>query len=85
MLMSVPVKDSLSFGNTPGSRIRFFRRYKGLSQEALAKLVFTTQATIARWEADEFRPNRQAQVLLADVLEVDRLTLIPPPPDGEAA
>lgn len=62
---------------TPGQRIKFFRDQKGMSQRALARAVYTTQPTIARWENDQFRPAKQAQALLADVLDVPRLVLFP--------
>lgn len=61
--------------DTPGKRIKFLRRSKDLTQESLARTVFTTQATVARWEADEFRPGRQAQVLLAEALGTTRIFL----------
>lgn len=60
---------------TPGSRIKFLRQSKHLTQESLARQLFTTQATIARWEGDKFVPNRQAQVLLAEALGTTRLFL----------
>jgi transcriptional regulator with XRE-family HTH domain len=72
----VAVKQSLPL-KTPGQRIKFFREYRGMSQRDLAKAVYTTQPTVARWENDEFKPTRQAQALLADVLELDRLVLFP--------
>lgn len=58
--------------DTPGSRIKFLRRSKGMTQETLARRVFTTQPTVARWEKDEFLPGRPAQALLADALDVNR-------------
>jgi transcriptional regulator with XRE-family HTH domain len=62
---------------TPGGRIRFLRRSKDMTQESLARAVFTTQPTIARWEKDEFLPSRQSQRLLADALGVSPAFLFP--------
>lgn len=61
--------------DTPGQRIRFLRRSRDLTQETLARQVFTTQPTVARWEKDEFLPGKQAQVLIAEALGTSRLFL----------
>lgn len=63
--------------DTPGSRIKFLRRAKSMTQETLARSVFTTQPTVARWESDEFLPSRASQALLADALGAERSFLFP--------
>jgi DNA-binding transcriptional regulator YiaG len=62
---------------TPGDRIKFLRQSKDMTQVSLARTVYTTQPTVARWESNEFVPNRQAQALLADALGCSRDFLFP--------
>lgn len=69
--------DELS---TPGKRLRFLRRSKGLTQETLGRKVHVTQAAVAQWERDARRPHPATQLLLADALDTNRSFLF-----GEAA
>lgn len=73
----MPVTDQATLTplDTPGQRIRFMRRSRELTQADLARLIFTTQPTVARWERDEFLPGKQSMVLLAQALGVSRLFL----------
>ena len=58
---------------TAGARIRFLRQAKDMTQESLARKVFTSQPTVARWEKDEFVPSQRAtRQLLADTLGCSR-------------
>jgi transcriptional regulator with XRE-family HTH domain len=41
-------------------RLKELRQSLGLTQEALAKALQTTQQTIARWETDKAEPNLSA-------------------------
>lgn len=55
--------------------MRFLRQSKNMTQLTLARIVLTTQPTVARWERDEFLPSRASQVLLAEALGTSRLFL----------
>ena len=57
---------------TPGKRLRFLRKSKGLTQETLARKVFVTQPAVAQWENDNWLPARPTQALIADVLDTSR-------------
>lgn len=54
--------------STPGARIKFLRLAKEMSQEALAKQVFTSQPAVSMWENDVWLPSPQSQRLLAEAL-----------------
>lgn len=53
---------------TTGARIRFLRKAKGLSQQALARAVFASQPAVSMWENDTWTPSPQSQRLLAEAL-----------------
>lgn len=63
---------TLSPLDTPGQRLKFLRKAREMTQQDLAKKVFTTQPTVARWEKDEFLPHIGSQILLAEALGVSR-------------
>ena len=55
--------------NTVGSRIRECRKALGLSQEALAELLYMKKNTISRYENDEHDIPSSNIVALAEALE----------------
>ena len=55
--------------NTVGSRIRECRKAMGLSQEALAELLYMKKNTICRYENDEHDIPSSNIVALAEALE----------------
>lgn len=54
--------------NTVGSRIRECRKAMGLSQEALAELLYVKKNTICRYEKDEHDTPSSSIVALAKAL-----------------
>ena len=50
--------------------LRQLRKEKGLSQDALGKLVDTKVTSISRWEVNKVLPNLEMAVKLADALGV---------------
>lgn len=60
---------------TPGARLKFLRKARGLTQKALASAVYTTQPAISQWEKDRWLPSKQTQVLLAEELNTTRAFL----------
>ncbi len=68
----MPDKDDL---RTPGERLRFMRRARGMTQEVLARTVYVTQPAVAQWEADKWLPTPPTQVLVAEALGTTRLFL----------
>lgn len=46
------------------------RKYKGLTQEALAEIVGVTRQAVAKWEAGETMPDLEKSRLLAEAFEV---------------
>ena len=54
--------------NTVGSRIRECRKVMGLSQEALAELLYVKKSTICRYEKDEHDIPSSSIVALAKAL-----------------
>lgn len=65
---------------TPGKRMRFLRKARGMSQQTLAAKVYTSQPAISQWEKDLWLPSKQSQVLLAEALNTSRAFLF-----GESA
>ena len=65
--------------------IQFFRREKGLTQEALAELVGVSRQTIAKWEAGESTPDLELAGRLAQALDasLDELINAPMPTVAE--
>lgn len=63
-----------------------WREAKGLTQEALAGRLETTNATISRWERGERRPDLDAQAALAEALGVELIDLFrhPDTPSADA-
>ena len=52
----------------PGETLAMARKYRGISQEAMARLVGVDPGTLARWERHEGRPLRLCRKRLGDVL-----------------
>lgn len=61
--------------NTTGGRIKWIRLDRGLTQEALGTAVYAHQSTVAHWEANRSVPDKRTQIMLAEVLGVDRTFL----------
>ena len=55
---------------TIGERIARYRKEKGLTQEALAKLLDVTNQAVSKWESDQCCPDIQLLPKLADVFEI---------------
>ena len=56
--------------------LKKLRKEKGLSQHALAKKMFVTNATVSRWETGRRLPDAAMITRLSEVLEVDVNTLL---------
>lgn len=52
----------------PGETLAMARHYRGITQEAMARLVAVDPGTLARWERNERRPLRLSQKRLEEVL-----------------
>lgn len=55
----------LSLGVDIGERLRAARRVRGLSQEALARLLGIDESTVQQWEAGKQRVRRERRVVRA--------------------
>jgi transcriptional regulator with XRE-family HTH domain len=53
-----------------GSKISDLRKEKGLSREAIGKLVGTSGAVIGRYEREEIKPSIDVAKKMADALDV---------------
>jgi transcriptional regulator with XRE-family HTH domain len=61
--------------DTPGGRIRHFRKARELTQQALADLLFVDQTTVARWELGRVTVPRPMRRRLAEALDIPRAVL----------
>lgn len=52
------------------NKIKEFRKEKGLSQQALASLINTSQANISAWELEKWEPSQNELKKLSKVFEV---------------
>jgi transcriptional regulator with XRE-family HTH domain len=66
--------------NTIGGRLKWIRLERRLTQEALGTKVHAHQSTVAHWEANRAVPDRRTQLMLAEVLDVQRTFLFPDEP-----
>lgn len=55
---------------TVGSRIRVLRKFRGMTQEALAEKMYTKACTISNYENDQIELTSQKIKLLAEILGV---------------
>ena len=69
-----PTKDAPLFGK----KLAAIRQSKGLSQEALAKLLNTTRANIAYYERNAKNPTLEFIQRCAEILNVSTCDLIEP-------
>lgn len=51
-------------------RLKELRNERGLSQKALADLVFVSQQTVAKWETAKSTPNPEMLIKLSEVFNV---------------
>ncbi len=51
-------------------RLKSLRNKKGLSQAELAKLLFVSQQTVAKWETDKSTPNPETIKKISNILNV---------------
>lgn len=56
--------------NKFSDRLKKSRTKKGLSQKALAEMLFVSQQTVAKWELDKSTPNPETISQLSDILNV---------------
>ena len=54
---------------THGERLTWIRRYRGLSQEAMARRLRVDPGTLARWEKGEREPKGRFLTRLVEFLE----------------
>lgn len=71
-----------------GNNIRYYRKYRKMSQYELEKKSGVCQSYISKVERDEFSPSRKHLVKIAKALDVTVLSLIdgigkPPIPERE--
>lgn len=52
------------------SRLKELRNKNGLSQKALADLVFVSQQTVAKWETSKSTPNPDMIIKLSEIFHV---------------
>ena len=52
------------------NRLKALRNKKGLSQTELAKLLFVSQQTVAKWETDKSTPNPETILKISNILDV---------------
>jgi DNA-binding transcriptional regulator YiaG len=73
--MPIPTTAPPHVREAIGQRVRVLRECLGLSQEALAAAVHTTQASVSEWERGRKLPTVPAQRALAEALHADRAHL----------
>ena len=61
-----------------GTKIKYFRKSKKLTQEDLGNLMGTKKATISNWENGYRSPQQDSLFELADILEVSINDFFPP-------
>lgn len=71
--------------STPGRRLRFLRKARGLTQVTLARKLHTSQPAISQWERDKWLPGLAMQRLLAEELGTTRLFLFDEHTDAVAS
>jgi transcriptional regulator with XRE-family HTH domain len=59
------------------TRLAYWRKVRGLSQEDLARLLRVTDRTIRNWELDETSPTRAQAEVLARLLRIGLRELFP--------
>lgn len=63
-------KSSYNLSMSIGQNIRGLRKERGMSQAALAKLLFTSQDTISLWELDKSLPDILSLIKLTEIFGV---------------
>lgn len=58
--------------STPGRRMQFLRKARGIKQVTLAGRLYVSQAVISQWEHDKCLPNDANQRRLAEELGTSR-------------
>jgi DNA-binding XRE family transcriptional regulator len=59
--------------------VNYARRYRGLTQDALAQAADVSQQTVSKIEAGRICPNDRLKVRLAEALEIHTADLFPWP------
>lgn len=59
-----------------GKNIRYYREKKGLTQQALADVLFVTPQAVSRWETNQVEPNIETLRQLAEMFGVSLNQLI---------
>ena len=75
----MPDKDSL-FIHSIGSKIRLYRKYRGLTQKELGDACGLNESTIRNYELGNRYPDRQTLTQIADTLHIDVFSLLDPDP-----
>jgi transcriptional regulator with XRE-family HTH domain len=71
-------------GSTFGQRLREARKFKGFTQEQLAREINMTLRSVQRWEADEVEPYARQLSDVAQALGVEMGDLMPHEPRAAA-
>ena len=61
---------------TIGEKIQRLRKARGLSQEALARMMYVTRQTISKWELGQSAPDLALIARLSDIFQVSADYLI---------
>lgn len=75
----MPDKDSL-FIHSIGSKIRLYRKYRGLTQKELGDACGLNESTIRNYELGNRYPDKQTLTQIADTLHIDVFSLLDPDP-----
>ena len=76
----MPDKDSL-FIHSIGSKIRLYRKYRGLTQKELGDACGLNESTIRNYELGNRYPDKQTLTQIADTLHIDVFSLLDPDPN----
>ena len=84
MIEQTPRTPAVRIRVEQGRRIRDLRKFKKLSQEAVAEQVGVTKAAVSDWERGVSSPRDVHQVAVAKALGCPWSTLFQPPTDVAA-
>lgn len=70
VMAATPKTPAAAIRQRQGNKIRQFRGFRELTQEALAERIGVTKAAVSDWERGASTPRQHLQVALAAVLNV---------------